>query len=154
MKKQLFPVATIVAFVFLVVTGCGKEDDNNTTPPKTKTQLITQASWKFSTATVGGTNVAPALQTCQKDNIMTFVAVGLTGSIDEGTTKCNSGDLQTNPFTWSFASGETVLNISATLFTGGSNTFTLVDLSETQLVASQVITVGGSPQTAVVTFIH
>jgi hypothetical protein len=40
------------------------------------------------------------------------------------------------------------------LFTGGSSDFTLVSLSETQLVVSQNIMVSGSSQNAVVTFIH
>jgi hypothetical protein len=51
-------------------------------------------------------------------------------------------------------SNETILHVSTVLFTGGSSDFTIVALSETQLVLSQVITVGGSPQNAVVTFVH
>jgi len=84
---------------------------------------------------------------------MTFTTAG-TGTVDEGLTKCNAGDPQTNPFTWSFATNETVLNISTILFTGGSNTFNIVALNEAQLVVSQTITVGGTPQNAVVTFLH
>ncbi|MEI9946823.1 MAG: lipocalin family protein [Chitinophagaceae bacterium] len=120
---------------------------------KTKTELISTGSWKFSTATVGGADVAAFLQTCQKDNIVTLQASG-NGSLDEGTSKCNSGDPQTNSFTWNFASNEAILHISTILFSGGSNDFTLVSLSGTQLVASQNVTVGGSSQMAVVTFIH
>jgi Lipocalin-like domain len=153
MRKQRLLWATIAAFVLLAVTGCDKDDDDQPAA-KTKTELITTSTWKFSSATVGGSDVSAFLQTCQKDNILTFVATGLTGTVDEGATKCNAGDPQTSPFTWSFASGETQVNISATLFTGGSSTFTLVSLSETQLVLSQNITVGGTTQNAVVTFVH
>lgn len=150
-KRILAIVISLSATLFL--SSCDKDD--NTPAPKTKTELLTtNGSWKFSSAAVGGTNVNALLQACQKDNVMTFVAVGLTGTLDEGLTKCNMADPQTTPFTWSFASGETVLNISATLFTGGSSAFTLVSLNETQLVVSQNITVGGTPQNAVVTFIH
>lgn len=153
MKKNIFfSFACFTAGLFLL-SSCEKEKDN-TPPAKTKTELLATGSWKFSNATVGGTNVNAALQPCQKDNIMTFTAVGLTGTLDEGLTKCNAGDPQTSPFTWSFASGETILNISTPLFTGGSSTFTLVSLSATELIVSQNITVGGSPQNAVVTFIH
>lgn len=151
MRKQLLLTSFILAIAFLFLPGCEKEKD--TAPAKTKTQLLSQATWKFSAATVGGTDVSAFLQTCQKDNILTFVAAG-TGTIDEGTTKCNTADPQSNPFTWNFQSGETILFISATLFTGGSSTFTLVSLSETQLVVSQNVTVSGSSQNAVVTFIH
>ncbi len=119
----------------------------------TKTYLISQSTWKFSSATVGGSDVSAFLQTCQKDNILTFTITG-TGTLNEGATKCNPGDPQTSPFTWNFQSGETILFISTPLFTGGSSTFTLVSLTATQMVLSQIITVGGIPQTAVVTFIH
>ncbi len=150
-KRILAIVISISATLFLA--SCSKEDDS-TPAPKTKTELLTTGTWKFSTATVGGTNVNALLQSCQKDNILTFVAVGLSGTLDEGLTKCNGADPQSSPFTWSFASGETVLNISTPLFTGGSNTFTLVSLTATELVVSQNITVGGTAQNAVVTFIH
>jgi len=145
MKKLLI---ILLATAFL--TSCNKDDS---TPPKTKTQLLTQGTWRFSAATVGGSDVSAFLQTCQKDNTMTFAAAG-TGNVDEGATKCNAPDPQSNPFTWSWQSSETILQVSAIFFTGGSNTFTLVALTETQLVLSQVITVSGTPQNAVVTFIH
>lgn len=151
MKKQIFTLLAASALFF--ATSCNKEDDSIAVPTKTKTQLLFQSTWKFSNATVGGTDVSAAIQPCQKDNILTFIAAGI-GSVDEGPLKCNAGDPQTNSFLWSFSSGETVLNISTVLFTGGSNTFTIVSLTETQLVASQTITVGGTPQNAVVTFIH
>ena len=134
----------------LIFSSCNKGEDPI---PKTKTELITTATWKFAAATVGGTDVSASLPACQKDNIMTFVSTG-TGAVNEGLTKCNAGDPQNNPFTWNFASGETVLHISTILFTGGSNDFTIVTINETQLVLSQVITVGGTPQNAVVTFLH
>ena len=149
MKKQYaLPFAFLAAIIILV--SCSKDPDPVV---KTKTQLISQSTWKFSGATVGGTDVSGALQACQKDNIMTFVSTG-TGTVDEGPTKCNAGDPQTNPFTWNFQTNETILFISTTLFTGGSSNFTLVTLSETQLIVSQMVTIGGTPQNAVVTFIH
>jgi hypothetical protein len=132
-------------------TGCSAT--KAFTVAATKTYYITRNTWKFSSATVGGSDVSAFLQACQKDNILTFAAAG-TGNLDEGATKCNAGDPQNTAFTWSFQSGETQLFVSAPLFTGGSSTFTLVSISATQMVVSQVITVGGSPQTAVVTFIH
>lgn len=151
MRKQLLLTSSILTIAFLIIIGCGKE--KNPAPAKTKTQLLIQTSWKFSNATVGGTDVSAFLQTCQKDNILTFATAG-TGTVAEGTTKCNAADPQTSPFTWSFQSSETILFISATLFTGGSSTFTLVSLTETQLVVSQNVTVSGTTQNAVVTFIH
>jgi hypothetical protein len=136
----------------LLIASCSKSDSNNTA--KTKTQLITQASWKFSTATVGGTDVSSLINSCQKDNVLTFSASGGTGTLDEGATKCNSGDPQTTPFTWSFTNNESTLHVSQVFFTGGSSDFTIVSLTDTQLVVSQIVSVQGSMQTAVITFIH
>ena len=152
MKKQFAPPLVIFILAAFIFSSCGKDD--NAVTVKTNTQLLTQGTWKFKSATIGGTDASASFQTCQKDNTMTFVAAG-TGNVDEGTTKCSAGDPQVNPFTWNFQSSETILFISATLFTGGSGTFALVSLSETQLVLSQGISVGPGPiQNAVVTFIH
>jgi len=148
MKKQFFFL--LMGLGLLSLSGCQKNDDP---VPKTRTELITATTWRFGAATVGGTDVSSQLQTCQKDNVMTFISTG-SGSVDEGLTKCNGGDPQNNPFTWNFASNETVLHISTVLFTGGSNDFTIVALNESQLVLSQTITVGGTAQNAVVTFLH
>jgi hypothetical protein len=149
MKKHIVSLIACLAIVLVFIPACGKDDDP---PQKTKTDHISTGTWKFSTAVSGTTNVAGFIQACIKDNIYTFAAVG-TGTMDEGLTKCNAGDPQTVPFTWNFASGETVLHVSTVLFPGGSNDFTLVSVTATELVVSQVITVG-TPQTVVVTFIH
>ena len=149
MKKQTASLLTYLAAILFILSACQKDNED---PPaqKTKTELISQASWKFSSATVSGVDASGYLQACQKDNIYTFVAAG-TGTIDEGPSKCNSGDPQTSPFTWNFLSNETMIHISTVLFSGGSNDFTLVSLSTTQLVASQNYPPYG---TIVVTFVH
>jgi lipocalin-like protein len=149
--KLLNLVASLVLSACIILAACSKSDSNNS---KTKTQLITQASWKFSSATVNGTDVSSLIQSCQKDNILTFSATGGTGTLDEGPTKCNSGDPQTQNFTWSFTNNETILHVSTIFFTGGSSDFTIVSLTETQLMVSQIVNIAGSMQTAVVTFIH
>ncbi|MEP6700268.1 MAG: lipocalin family protein [Bacteroidota bacterium] len=146
MKKQF---AVLALGFILIFSSCSKDN----TPPKTKTQLLTQGSWKFKSATTGGTDFSSSLQACQKDNILIFVAAGGTGTVDEGPTKCNAGDPQTTPFTWNFQSNETILFISTVLFTGGNSNFTLVSLSETELVVSQDVTIGPT-RNVVVTFMH
>ena len=142
-----------VALVYLLISSCSK--NNSAVVPKTptKSEMLTSSSWKFSAATVSGSDVSGFMQTCQKDNILLFQSAG-TGTVDEGTTKCNASDAQTNPFTWNFTGTESVLHISTVLFTGGSSDFSLVSLTSTTLVVSQNITVSGSTQNAVVTFIH
>lgn len=136
----------------LFVSSCGK--DENPPAPKTKTELLTQNSWKFKSAFVGTTDYSGSLQACQKNNILTFSTNG-NGTVDEGATKCNSSDPQTTNFTWNFQTNETILFISTPLFTNGNTSFDLVSISETELVVSQGFTVpvGPSP-TVVLTFIH
>jgi hypothetical protein len=151
MKKHFTYLIAIYTLIIVAMPACDKDDDDP--QPKTKTELITASSWKLSTATVGGMNALPFIQDCQEDNTMVFVAGG-TGTVSEGATKCNAGDPDTTPFTWNFQDSETKLFVSSVLFTGGNNTSTIVTLSETQLVLSQEVIFGGTPYTAIVTFIH
>lgn len=150
MKNQIFTLLIASSAFVLIATGCKKNKNDDPTPPaKTKTELISTGTWKFSTATVNGINVSGALQSCQKDNTLTFQANG-NGTIDEGATKCNGGDPQSSPYTWNFANDETILHVSTVLFAGGSNDFNVVEISDTKLTGSQTI----NAQTVVVTFIH
>ena len=143
----------ILAFLSTIIlfTACKKDSTNN--KPKTNTDLLVQSSWKFDNATVSGIDISSQIQGCQKDNTLTFAAGG-TGTLDEGATKCSSNDPQSSPFTWSFATNETVLHVSATLFTGGSSDFNIVTLNETQLILSQNIDISGTSQNAIVSFKH
>jgi hypothetical protein len=144
MKRSL--IIFLLPALLFSFSACHKSHDP---APKTKTELMSQSSWKFSNATVNGVSVSSSLQQCQKDNILTFSS-NLTGVLDEGPTKCNSGDPQTQNFSWNFASNESMLHISTVLFAGGGQDFNIVNLTESQLVLSQMI----SGQTAVVYFVH
>lgn len=145
--KFILPILSAV----VLFASCKK--DSNDTKQKTKTDLLVQGAWKFDNANVGGADVSSLIQGCQKDNTITFAAGG-TGTLDEGATKCNSSDPQSDPFTWNFATNETVLHVSATLFTGGSSDFNIVSLTDTELVLSQNINISGTSQNAIVTFKH
>ena len=147
MKRLFLKKIACLLLLSAVLVSCKKSS------VKTKTELLTQGTWKFKSATVGGSDWSSNIQACQKDNVYTFVSNG-TGSADEGPAKCNTGDPQTIPFTWNFQSAETILFISTTLFTGGSSTFNLVLISETELVVSQGITGPGPTFLVIVTFMH
>ena len=150
MKKLILKTTAAVLLLSFAFSACKKSSVH----VKTNTELLTQSSWKFSSATVNGADASSYLQACQKDNVYTFAAAG-TGNADEGPTKCNSGDPQTVAFTWNFATNETILHASTLFFSGGSNDFNIVTLSQTQLVVSFPYSppVGPSLQ-MVVTFIH
>ncbi len=153
MKKQ-FASFFIISFLLLTLSDACKKSSNNNNTPKTNTQLLCQASWKFKSASVGGTDVTSSLQACQKDNIMFFVSNG-TGTIDEGLTKCNPGDPQTDPFTWNFINGETGIHASVVLFTGATtNDLTIVLLSETDLIVTFTYNTGGPIWTVQASFVH
>ncbi len=150
MRKQLLLTLSILAIAFLFVTGCEKEEDP--APAKTKTQLISQSSWKFDHATSSGTDISGFINACFKDNIATFTSAG-SMTLDEAATICSPTYAGT--YTWAFQTSETILHLSAPIFTGGSSDFTLVSVTETNLVLSQVMTVAPSPPTTVeVTFKH
>ena len=152
MKKQLSLLILLVTISSFIFYSCSNKD---TTPaPKTKTELLTQGSWKFKSAFIGATDYSSSLQACQKDNIYTFVAAG-TGTADEGLTKCNGADPQTFSLTWNWVSNETILHINTTLFSNTSNDFTLISLSETELVVDTWYTPPVGPSLLIrVTFQH
>jgi hypothetical protein len=148
------PCKFILGFLTTIVlfSAC-KKDSNNNNKPKTNTDLITQASWKFSAASAAGFgDVSSYIPACYKDNTYTFVSDG-SGSVDESTNICAPSSA--GPFTWSFTSNEDTLHISTPLFQGGSSDFKMVSLSETSLVVSQSMTIAPLPATNVeVTFVH
>jgi hypothetical protein len=132
MKKQLLPVTSFIAIFFLFVSGCKSDPPP---APKTKTQLISQSPWVFQSAFAGSTDISAYPQiACFKDNIITFAAAG-TFNVNEAANVCSPSTA--GNFTWSFQTNETEILLSAPLFPNGSNTFTLVSLTETNLVVSQ-----------------
>lgn len=151
MKKQIVLLTTVFFAAIFTLFSC--QSDDNLPVLKTKTQLLTQGPWKYSSAVRDGVNLDPFLLPCQKDNTTTLAAAG-TGTTDEGPLKCNPADPQSNSFTWTFQSGETMLSTSAALIPGGTTTSTIVTLSETQLVLSQPYVLAGVTKDAVVTFVH
>lgn len=150
MKPCLISLAIAIALLLLPAAGCKKE---NSMTGKTHTELLTEGNWKFSRARAGGINVSGFLEECRKDNILDFEAGG-NGTLDEGATQCSPGDPQTTSFTWNFTNDESVIHVSAELFTGGGSDFDLEELNETELVVSQVVSLDGNSQRVVFTFVH
>lgn len=150
MKALSFVVLASV----LVLGSCQKDDSTNNTP-KTKTELLTSASWKYNDAKIDTDNngtgdiALPAgfIEPCQTDNVITFStgAGGGTGTVDEGPTKCDNTDPQSIPFTWSFTSNETMINFSSAVFAGIGGDFKIISLTATELIISQQVTIPPSP---------
>ena len=135
-----FFIPTIIAC--LVFIACDKDDsDDNNTP--TKTELITKSAWKFDDAGAdadknGSIDVsfASQLPACQTDNTLTL-STGGTGTVDEGTTKCDPSLPQTIPVTWGFASNETLLNLGGGGLLGITGQFKIVTLTDGNLALSK-----------------
>ena len=135
MKKQLGFLLVLFAANFFIYSSCNKSD-YNPPAPKTKTVLISQNSWKFKSATANGSDVsnqAPPFDACRKDNILTFTSAG-AGNVNEGLTSCSPPE--NNSFTWNFTTNETILHVSSQLYPNAPNDYTLISLSETELVVS------------------
>ena len=145
MQKRLISLASLLILVAILHINCSK-DDNPPPAAKTKTELITAASWKFE-------KIEPALAEsyieCFKDNITTFLADG-KGTCPDSGVQC---DPPTGNFNWNFTDNETKLHLDATLIPSGSGDFTIVTLNETNLVLSQNIT-SPLPATITITFKH
>jgi hypothetical protein len=154
MKKHYLALAVLGLVTIMFGVACNK--DNNT-PSKSKTELLVQGSWKFKSATANGTDISnqnPPFSACVKDNIITFSSSG-SGNINEGATKCNSGDPDNTPFTWSWMSNETIIHLSTVLFNGGSSDVTLESITENELVVSQGYTpIAGPTYNIHITFQH
>lgn len=139
MKKQILQLLAFACFTSFISMSCNK-DDNNTTPAKTKTQLIMQGSWSFDKAFSGSTDISSSVPACYKDNVVTFTSS--TNGTVQNTVVCTPTDITPATFTWSWNSGETVLQLNAPLFPGGTGNFNLNSLTETALVVNQDVNFG------------
>lgn len=141
MLKQFF-LPLIVTTTFFAA-GCSKDDD---TPQQTRTELITQGTWKFESASAMGQDASGFVENCLKDNVITFTVNG-TGTVDEATLVCDP--TTAGPFNWAFQGNESQINIDANLFAGSSGLFNIVSLNSTNLVLSQEMTISPFPATTV-----
>jgi hypothetical protein len=144
----------IVAFAFLTVSSCKKEESTTTTTTKTKTELLTAKAWKMTALTInpgitpvaGGptiTDLFAMTEPCEKDDTEKYNTGG-TGVADQGATKCDPADPQSENFTWSFLSNETQ-------FKYDNQVFNILQLDATTLKASVQVDgalIGGTAGTA------
>ena len=142
--KQVFLAASLLLLAFSF--ACKKGGGGG---PKSKTELLTQASWKYENAAIdvdgNGTPDSPLppgiLEACDLDNTITFNSNG-SGVVDEGSTKCNAADPQSAPFNWSFKNNEQVITFTNIAFGGLDGDVTVKTISETQLEMHKPVTVG------------
>ena len=138
--KIFFPLFTAVAGC-LLFAGCQKSGTDNT--QTTKADHLAASAWKYESGGVdpdrNGTVDFPAsgfLHACNLDNTATFKKDN-TGVADEGAARCNTTDPQSGAFTWSFADGETSLNINTSLFALLNGKFKIGTLNATTLTLTK-----------------
>ena len=109
MKNSLRLIA-ILACTIPLFQSCGDDEGGAS---KTKMELLTTGSWKAVSIELdppffGVSDLLSTNDECEKDDLLFFNS-DLTGSQDEGATKCDENDPQSMPFTWAFSDSETKL---------------------------------------------
>ena len=155
MRNKLF-ILSIIAIAFF---SC-KKDESSPPATITKTTILAEQSWKFNNAGLDpnkdGTidqDVSSFVSSCLKDNTVSFATNG-SGTSDEGLTKCNSADPQSIPFTWSFASNETLININGNAVAGKGGQYKVISLTNTGFSLSKDTVYQGISTTFVVNLKH
>lgn len=138
MKPAVLKILAL-AFLFISAVSCKKSGSGSDAPPKSKTVLLTQASWKLQSAGIDAdkngsaeTDITASIPACQLDNSYTFVTDG-TGVMDEATVKCNTSDPQTKPFTWLLKNNETVLSGTFSFTKGDA---TIISINDSNMVVT------------------
>jgi len=112
MKNKLLILLLAAA---TVITSCSKDDDDNSggggggTTPVTNTSKLCNKNWKIQSAKFNGVDITNQFfEPCDLDNFFRFNTNG-TYTADEGATKCDTANPQTDTGTWSWAASETKL---------------------------------------------
>ena len=141
-------------FCSLVLFAACKKDSSSVNVEAT----LTTGKWQLSDATVGipgsslTIDVYDSIPACVRDNFYTFAADG-TLTVDEGATKCNSGDPQTATANWKLLNNNTQLQ--GVDVTGVSNTTaTIVLINSSTLQLQDTTTYSGYSVSATATFTH
>lgn len=133
MKLSTFFSVFIIAFLLF---ACSKKDNK-----VSKTTLLTTGSWNITSSLndddgdgIYETDNLAMSPACFKDNYFTFFTNGQF-EINEGPTKCDPMDPQTESVSWQFANNETKLIVDA-------DTYDLVELSNTTLIIKENLSGG------------
>jgi hypothetical protein len=140
-KSPFMKKVTILLALVVSLGSCKKDDDNNPVTPAVNSTL-TSGNWKLASSTsvieypapIGPqtANLYDMMQACQKDNLSKF-NTDKTVTMDEGATKCNASDPQTQTAgTWNLTNNDTKFDfayqgttINADVLTLNSTTFTI-----------------------------
>jgi hypothetical protein len=145
MIKAKHLLSLVAILIIAGLSSCHKDDPK----PLSKTDLISR-TWKVTGTTVNGIDIFSSTPACQKDDLWKFTKNG-TITFDEGATKCDPSDPQTETSNWSFTENETKIKLTS-LDGSSTETDTLTELTATTLKISTVDTSTGTPITLVLIF--
>lgn len=146
---------------FLILACCiGLLSCKKTSDTPTKTQQITSSDWKYDSGGISDASgniivdfsTTGTIPSCSLDNTIHFDAGG-TGTVYENANVCQGAPAST-PFSWSFSSNETILNLSAGAIAGIGGSFGIKELSATKLSLLKDTTYMGTQVKAVVNLKH
>ncbi|HEX4957946.1 MAG TPA: lipocalin family protein [Lacibacter sp.] len=146
MIKLQLKTLCIVLLIFTAFTACKKKND-----VKSKTELLTKAAWvTFKYEEKAGNSAYvddfPNWSACEKDNKITF-GTNNVATFDEGATKCNPSDPQTETATWSLSDNDTKLILDG-------ETLTIEQLDENTLVVVSTFVFLGETYTTRISLRH
>ena len=119
--------------------------------------LLTNRNWVLTaqrispSISLGGgtiTDLYAQLSACSKDDFIRFETPNVL-KIDEGPTKCNSSDPQTQTGTWNFNGSQSVITV---VLQGQSQDLAVVNLTDTSLIFTTTQTAGGITYTVTNTY--
>ncbi len=92
---NLLKFVTVLFVSMSLVSSCKKDD---TTPSKTPSELLKDGTWKLTNITLAGVSY---IETCEKDD--TFVFGETKATRNEGATKCNPSDPQSEELAYTLS---------------------------------------------------
>lgn len=146
--KQLATTRNSILILTLVMVFSACKKDKESISDNTITTLQNK-NWKISALTVTpgfsgqGTDdlYNTSMEVCEQDNLFRFNA-GNVFILDEGPTKCDPTDPQSETGTWNYNASTSTLNIQQTSPTDAVN-LKIVSINENSFVGKQTENVGG-----------
>jgi hypothetical protein len=104
---KTYSIFFLALFGLLMFSSCSKDDES-------ATDLLTGGTWKLTESrsdTDGDGSLEDDLEPCSADDTVKFEDGG-SFTFDEGATKCDPADEQTNTGTWALSSEDKVLTLT------------------------------------------
>ena len=114
--------------------SCGKDEKGDDPHPPTQAQLLSAKKWQIRSISLTSpsqpdVDLYALVRPCSQDDFVEFTAPNTFRS-DEGPTKCQTTDSQTQLGIWALGTNETQLTVT---FNGFTTSYTIDELTDTSL---------------------